>query len=100
MKQIESKITKIPQKNKKLHNDDLIEFNFYNEYLEMKKLLSFQKFKHEKNPININDKEVIIYLFYNLENKELVIKKGDLALTKRKFITWKIKIYGRLKKIY
>ena len=62
-------------KNKKILNDDLIGFNFNNEVFSNEKTDLISNFEYEKNPININDKEVIYTLVEdNAGNNELYKK--------------------------
>jgi len=74
LEQIESEMTNSLLKNKKLLNDDIIEFNFDNEVFshEIEDLIS--NFEYNIIPININDKEVI-YTFVkdHAGNKNLYI---------------------------
>ena len=62
LNQIELEMANILLKNKKILNDDLIGFNFNNEVFSNEKTDLISNFEYEKNPININDKEVI-YLY-------------------------------------
>ncbi len=75
LNQIELEMANILLKNKKILNDDLIGFNFNNEVFSNEKTDLISNFEYEKNPININDKEVI-YAFVedNAGNNELCKK--------------------------
>ena len=77
LKQIESEMTDCLLKNKKLLNDDLKEFTFYDEIFnnEINDLIS--NFKYEKLDINIDEK-LIIYDFIvsnskNIEKYKIII---------------------------
>ena len=75
LNQIELEMANILLKNKKILNDDLIGFNFNNEVFSNEKTDLISNFEYEKNPININDKEVIYTLVEdNAGNNELYKK--------------------------
>ena len=74
LKQVESEMTDLLLKNKKLVNDDIKEFNFNNEVFSYEITDLISNFDYDKMPINIDDKE-IIYKFIKKYERNLEVYK-------------------------